>query len=273
MRKKLLALALALCLLIGCTACAAVEKVTAFAMVHGAVEKTRALDAMDCTLDMQMDVTAEGMTMSVPVEAAIKAKGLQGDAPVASSAVTTKMLGMEMTVSMYQEGEWAYVQMGGEEYKVNVASVEASEYDYTDDVSAMLKDLPEELFEGIEAVKNEDGSATVTVPIPDDVFARVYQEFLNQVNDSAQAEGMQLAVTDAVVKITVADDYVATYDMSFNMKVDVMGMTTQSAVKASVKYNNPGTDVTVTPPAGYKDFEELSDNYQMGDMDDILDLG
>ncbi len=268
MMKKWMALALAVCLCLCCVSCGLVEKASAFATVHDAIEKTRALDSMDCELDMEMTMSMEGMTMTVPVKAAIKAKNTNSK-PVAHSTVSTQMLGMDMEIEMYQEGDWAYIRMKGAEYKVNMAAEEAAEYDYTDEAQAMLQDLPEDLFKDVKAQENEDGSATVTVPIPNEVFTTVYKDLLASLNDSADEEGMKVTVKDAVVKITVADGYVTVYDMSFGMDVDVMGMATSYQVKGAVKYINPGADVTVTPMEGYQDFKELSEDTLFNE--DLLD--
>ena len=52
-------------------------------------------------------------------------------------------------------------------------------------------------------------------------------------------------------------------DIAFTMDMTVEGVSTTVEAKATVTYENPGQPVTVTPPEGYQDFEEIS-------MDDSL---
>jgi hypothetical protein len=69
---------------------------------------------------------------------------------------------------------------------------------------------------------------------------------------------LDIKIEDAVVKITAANDYISLYEMEFTMSMEMQGIAVKIDATASIKYTNPGTPVTVTPPEGYQDFEDLT---------------
>ena len=275
--KRIISLVLVLCMLFMCGILVSCETQSTFQVISTALDNTQALDYMDATMEMEINMESQGTTMSIPMTADIKANNLKSDNPVMSTEISMSMLGMTVDMKMYQEGEWAYYDALGMKYKTKITE-ETSEYDYTDDVDSMVQDLPEELFENIELVKGEDGSLTVTVAIPDEQFADIYDDYIDSLNSTTGYEDGDITVTDAKVSITVKDEYLSVYDMSFNMNIDIAGVSSAAEVTAKVTYNNLGEKVTVTPPDGYKDYEEMDPNDMLGgdlgdDLDYDFDLG
>ena len=255
MLKKIFSFVLVMCLVLMCGSLTACNE-DIYSIINDAVEKTDDLDSMDAEMKIQMDIATEGMTLSMPVTVDMKAKGLNSDSPILSSDLSMTMLGQTMEMQMYQEGDWAYLVIDEMKYKTSIAEAE-SEYDYSDDIDAMLQEIPENLLKDVKAVKNDDGSQTVTINISDKQFAEIYDDFIEDVNSSSGTDVADIKISDAVVSITVADGYISVYDIKFKMEMEIEGMKATADVKASVTYKNPGKDVTVTAPEGYKDFEEL----------------
>ena len=274
MKKRIISLALVLCLL--CLMFTACEQSSSFDVVDAALKKTQGLDSMAAEMKIDMEMAMEGMTMSIPMTLDLKANGLQSEKPTSSVRATTSMLGQEMVVEAYQEGDWAYFVMDDMKYKTAVADLEEGS-DYSGMAKDMLQTLPEDLMEGIQTQKADDGSLTVEVPIPEDSFAQLYGDILDELNASAGLEeGVEAKITDAVVKITVANDYVTAYEMKYTVTVTTEGVTATTKAKAVMTINNIGEEVTVTPPEGYQDFEELGlDGILEGDSeltDEEIDL-
>lgn len=257
MKRKILSVLLALCVVLMCISLTACKKESAYTVIGSAVEKTQSLDSMEAEMKIEMNMVTDGMTMSIPITADMKATALQSSSPKISSVISTSMLGQDIIMSLYQEGDWAYVVIDDMKYKTNIKETE-SEYDYSDDMNDMLKTLPEELLKDVEVTANEDGSMTVTVSIPDEKFSEIYEDFLEGLDTTTGAEGADIKISNAVVTITVAEDYISVYDMKFNMDTEIEGVTAATEVKATITYRNVGAEVTVTPPAGYESFEELS---------------
>ena len=76
-------------------------------VIAEALKKNQNLDTMSAEMKMQVDMATEGMTMSLPITAKIKAKNLKSDNVISSVNMTTSVLGQEMVMEMYQEGQWA----------------------------------------------------------------------------------------------------------------------------------------------------------------------
>lgn len=256
--KKVISLCLLLCILCTCLLPACSKTKSVFETVDEAIRKTQDLDSMVATMKMEMNMAMEGMTLSIPITAEIKATGLKSESPVVSTAMSTSMLGQKMDIDVYQEGTWAYVSMEGMSYKMDTSKAEA-EYDFSGDVQDMLQALPEDLFKDIQPEKKDDGSVTVTIPIPEDTFTNIYDAMVDNVNSTAGMEAdIDVKIENAVVKITVANSYISLYELEFSMTMVIEGTTTKTDVTASVAYSNPGASVTITPPEGYQDFEDFT---------------
>lgn len=254
MKKRILSLALALCMLCALlTACGepAKEKTTA-EILSEAVEKTEVLDSVSAQMKIEMEMEAEGISMSIPMSIDLKCKDAKSENPTIWVRLNTELFGQSMEIEVYQEDQWSYMVMGDMKYKSKSEDA-TDEFDYSDDI---LKDLPDELLEGVAPVKNEDGSQTITISVPDDKFAEIYNDLIESINTDESVDLSQIKISDAVVKITVNNGYIIVYDMSFVMEMTVEDVTTKTEVKASITYDNPGEPVEITPPEGYKDFEE-----------------
>ncbi len=266
MKKRIVALLLAVTVLftgVMLTACGDNEENPAVAtpkstaeVINAALKKTSDLDSMSATMKMEMDMSMQGMTMSVPITAKIKVKDAKSDNAVVSVAMSMSMLGQELEIEMYQEGQWAYVVMGDMKYKCSAEDMKG-ELDYADSANDMLKEIPEELLKDVQLVQTEDGSQTATIPFPAEKFAELYEDLIESMNSETGTNIGEMKISDAVVTITMAGDYATGCDIAFTMDMTVEGISTTTKAKAMVTYENPGQQVTITPPAGYQDFEEM----------------
>lgn len=268
MKNKIAALLLVLCMMLSCglfAACGEVKDVD----INAAIEKTEALDSISADFNMEMIMSMEGFNMTVPVTAEVNAKGIKGDNPVISTKVATSLFGQSIDMEIYQEDGWMYFVMGDMKYKTSADS-EADTYNYYEDIDDMLQLVPEELLKDVEAKKNSDGSQTVTLSLSDEKFNELYKDIIGAASKSmgASGDGIKISVSDASVSVTVAGEYVSAYDIGFKMSAEAEGVTTEAEVKVSVKFNNPGKDVTVTPPEGYESFEGFDASDMFGDMTD-----
>lgn len=231
-------------------------------IIKEALKKNENLDSMSAVMKMEMNMEAEDMTMSIPITAKIKAKNLKSDNMISFVEMTMSMLGQEIVMEMYQEGQWAYVVMGDIKYKSNLKDMQGGT-DYANNAKDMLKEIPEDLLKDVELVKAEDGSQTATISFSGETFSEIYNELIKDVISETGTEMGEIKISDAVVTITIDDDFVTVYDVAFTMDMTVEGVSTTTKAKVTLTYENPGQDVTITPPEGYQDFEELS-------MDDSL---
>ncbi len=274
MKKKIVSLLLAAFMLCTATVASSCEKAgeSVSETVAKALEKTAALNSFDAEMEMTMDMSMEGMTMSVPMTVAMKAENVNSEKPVYSATMSTSMLGMNMDVDLYCDGEWVYYSGDGMEYKMPVSEA-GEEYDYTGDVDDMIQDIPEELFKDKQFINNDDGSKTVTIDIEEKMFADIYGELIESLNEDSDETVNNVKISDAKVSVTVSGGYISVYDISFKMSMTSYDVETVSDVKACVKYNNPGQEVTVTPMEGYLDFEEYDPYSVFEGLEDFEDFG
>lgn len=268
MKKKLISLLLALTILCtgilftGCNSENTPEvtkEKTTFEIINEALEKTKNLESMSAEMKMEMNMVGDGITMSVPMTVKLKAKDMKGSNPIISMVISMTMFGQSIDIELYQEDQWAYMVMEDLKYKANAKDME-SEYDYAESADDMLQKIPEELLKDAKLVKAEDGSQSVTIAFPEEKFTEIYDDFIESVSSAAEADIGEMKISDAVAKITIANGYVTGYDLAFTMEMIVEDTSSTTEIKATLTYENPGQDVTITPPEGYREFEEMTED-------------
>lgn len=255
MKKKIVSLLLIACLL--CTGIMLTSCQKPSDVIEDAIENTQKLDSYAAEMEIAMEMDMGGMQLSIPVTMDMKVQNAQSDTPIMSATISMSMLGTAMDMDMYSDSEWVYILMDGTGYKVNLEDA-GDEYDYAGDVDSMVQELPENLMAGKELVENTDGSQTMTIEIPPETFAEVFDELVANINEAAAGgELADITISDATVAITVADGYMASQDVRFKMEMSVSGMAMAANAKATLTFKNPGEAVTVTPMEGYQDFPEM----------------
>ncbi|MGN1081525.1 MAG: DUF6612 family protein [Acutalibacteraceae bacterium] len=277
MKKKLLSVVLAALMVVVALSFAGCDMETAYSLITDAIAKTENLDSVEAKLTMNINMSMTGMTLEVPVTMNVKASGLQGDSPVALTDMTTSMLGQDITMEIYQEGEYFYITSDGETYKMKTDE-ETADMDALADMDSIMQGLSEDILKDVEIVKNENNTKTISVTLSDETFTEIYKDLIGAVNESVAngSEISNLNITNAKVEITVnADGYVAEYRIAFDMSMTVgigeEAVDVTAKADTALEYNEPGKDVTVTAPEGYQSFEEFTNpllNDEAGDLSD-----
>lgn len=256
--KKLTTILVALLLVATCAfslaSCQALDTVE---VINGAIEKTAKLNEYEAKMDMSVEMTMSNVTMSVPVIVDLKVKNATTENPTMWMKMSTEIMEEKMEVELYVEGDYAYIVTDGEGYKMNASDIEA-EYDYEDDLKEMIKKLPADLIKDIELNKSEDGSYKVTLNLSEETFNELYSDMIEEMSEIALSgvEG-EAGVGNGSVSVTVKDEYVTNYDLSYDMSMELYGMVADATVTASIEFVNPGKTVTITPPEGYESFESM----------------
>ena len=252
--KKIVALLLVLCLtsmlFAGCGTKPAGEQIAE------ALNKTQALDSIDAKMTMNVTMAMQGVTIELPVTMDIKGDALQTDSPKMAIDMAMTMMGETAKMEMYMEGEWAYYVMDDFKYKMKISELDASD-DYSDSVDSLVQDLPEDLLKDIKLEEKSDGSKSVTIDISADKFSELYKDIMEGMNSSAGAGTDNVEITGCSVSLTMKDGYITEYAMSYDMQMTVEGISVTANAEAAVVYKNPGSKVTVTPPEGYQDFQDM----------------
>lgn len=243
---------LMLCGLLSACENGAVKEKTTAEKLSEAIEKTEALNSVSAQMEIEMKMGTEGLSMSIPMTIDLKCKDAKSENPTIWVKMATEMLGQSVEIEVYQEDQWVYMVAGDMKYKTKNEDA-AEEFDYSDDI---LQEIPSQLLEGIQSVKNDNGSETVTIAIPNEMFAEIYEDLIESLNSDDSVELSQIKISDAEVNITMDKGFITKYDMSFVMEMSVESMATKTEAKVSITYDKPGSEVEITPPEGYKDFKE-----------------
>ncbi len=257
--KKIISLVLALCLM--CCVLSACGDQTAQQLFSAAMEKTSSLDAMYAVMEMSISMAMNDERMTIPITYEIQATDIESDNPKMLIGMTMKLdiagISTEIDMDIYSADGWAYIAANSSGYKVKADAMDDQPgADASTDM--IMQILPEELLKDAVTQKNNDGTQTVTVTIDGEAFSKLYEDLIGTLNSTAGTSASSLTISNAVVKITIKDGYISVYDMDFTMNMVVDGTTVNADASASVTYKSPGKDVTITPPAGYQDFPEMS---------------
>ena len=250
--KRIVSLVLALCMLVGVALSLTACSQTPEEMVTKAVAKTNELDDYAGKMKILMSMKMSGQEMEVNMISNMKVQNATGDDVKTQVDLEMELLGSKIRMTSYSDKEWVYMISSDGNYKQKITE----DADEINQMDSIIKDLPDDLFEGIEVVKEEDGTNSVTIEIPDDVFNDIYEELLKTVTENLSTADVKVQISDAVVKINVKDDLISTYDITFAMTMVISGVTATVDVTASCEFTQYG-GVSVELPAGCENFVEM----------------
>lgn len=234
---------------------------SSFTFVNNAVQKTEALTSVNATMALEMKLEGEGMTLEIPMVMEMKAKNLKSDSQVMRISATTEMFGQSTEMDIYQENDMSYVTANGVQYKM--ATSEMGDSAVSDkQMNQMIKAFPEEVMKDVEIGVTADGNKAVEITFSDEEFETVFADFIDSMKNSATGSlevEADVSLSDMKVRIAVNEDgYICDYYLFFKMAVTAEGETINMTVEAAIKYIDPGVEVEVTAPEGYKDFPMMS---------------
>ena len=253
--------ALVICILLVLASFASCGKeMTAYELVSSAVEKSSSLNDIELEQKVDMKLDMMGMSMDIPITMTMKGKSINTDSPILYSDITTSMMGTTVDSIVYIESGYVYLTTLGESYKMSLSEV-ADEYDIGKDLTAVFYCPGESVFEGVEAVKNEDGSRTVTLVMTQEDYIAAYRPYYDSLMGEIGLDG-DASLSDISVSLTVnKDGYLSTYKMScaIAMTLTEMGMdvAVTATIDTEINFVNIGGNVTITPPEGYQGFTAL----------------
>lgn len=252
--KKITLFLLVLCLVFSTcilTACAP----SSTDLISKAVEKTSKLDSYKADLDIDMDIKVQGTTVSMPISMSMKVEGLQGDAPQVEGDLNMTVMDQKIEMDVYSDGKWSYFSTSGQKYKQKIDEENKS---YSDTANSLLQDIPEDVLKDVEPVKNDDGSYTIEFEMDSEQFKEVFEEAIKSAESSSgSAEEGSVDIDDAKIKIVIDDEYIKTYEISFDMSMKVSGQTAEASVEMSIEFKDYNGEYNIEPPTDYKKYKEL----------------
>jgi len=225
--------------------------------VNKAIENTKKLDSMLMQMDLEVTEEMKGNKVTIPLTAYISANDQNSKKPLSYTTVVMSMMGKEIKMSVYQEGEDGYVVIDDMKYKAKISD-DNSSYDYKDDVNDIVKAIPKEFFKGVKSQKAEDGSVRVELSVNNDKFSEIYSEFIEEImENTGVSDDSDTRLTNAKITVNVKDKYVLSYGLQFDLGVTVNGTSANVKVNTCVTYSNHNEKIQITPPEDYKNFVEI----------------
>ena len=267
--KKWLSMIMVLVLLVCLTACgenAATnaddgkkdEPVDLYTVVKEATEKTLAATSYEAKMVYVVDTDMFGTQMKTTADLVLTYNGeeigVDGKSVIEMADSKT-----EMPCRYYYDGEYLYMTMLGEGYKIA-----ATEEDFVEEVGSFneyIAVLPEELFEGITG-----DAENVVLTLDETTLKKLYGEALGE---EIGEDLSDITVKDGKITLSVKDGYLSTFNVSFTCEVGMGEEDTVTYVFSQETTFTKYGDVTVTPMEGYEDFEVMDDDLLFGD-DDIV---
>ena len=269
--KKWLSMIMVLALLVCLTACgenAATnaddgkkdEPVDLYTLVKEATEKTLAATSYEAKMVYVVDTDMFGTQMKTTADLVLTYNGeeigVDGKSVIEMADSKT-----EMPCRYYYDGEYLYMTMLGEGYKIA-----ATEEDFVEEVGSFneyIAVLPEELFEGITG-----DAENIVLTLDETTLKNLYGEALGEEIGEDLAD---ITIKDGKITLSVKDGYLTAFNVAYTCEIDMGEEDTVTYVFSQETTFTKYGDVTVTPMEGYEDFEEMDDDLLFGDDDIVWD--
>ncbi len=235
--------------------------------LSNAITKTEDLNDIDMSYVIKIKMEMPGVTIDMPINMVMQAKNMDSNDPIMYMSMEYSVMGEEYTMINYHENGWDYTVDNGESYKTE-SSVSADDEDEDSTDNPFMTDLSDKDILDMDKLtytNNADGSRTVTVSVDNEKFQEVFAEAMEWLDEFAMmGDDGEITISDATVDYTIKNGYVVSYNLKYTMTMTIDGVTTVCYMEADTEIKNPGKPVTITPPAGYRNFEEYD---PMGDFD------
>ena len=235
------------------------EPVDLYTVVKEATEKTLAATSYEAKSVFVMDTDMFDMQMKTTAEMTFlcngKEVGVDGKSVVEMMGSKT-----ETPLQFYYNGEYLYMTMLGEGYKMA-----ATDEDFAEEVGnsdAYIAVLPKELFEGVTGTADH-----IELTVDDATMKNLYSKAIGEAIGEEMDDLSNITIKDGKITLSVKDGYLATFNVAYTCEI-AMGEedTVTYACSQTTEFVRYG-DVTVTPMEGYEDFEEMDGDSLFGDED------
>ncbi|MBQ7088193.1 MAG: hypothetical protein IJN04_00920 [Clostridia bacterium] len=235
------------------------EPVDLYTVVKEATEKTLAATAYEAKSVFVMDTEMFGTKMNTTSDFVFTCNGKEVGVDGKS---VVEMMGSkaETPIKFYYDGEYLYMTMLGEGYKMAATEEEfAEEVGHSD---AYIKVLPKELFEGVTGTADR-----IELTVDDATLKSLYSEAIGEVIGEEMDDLSNITIKDGKITLSVKDGYLAAFNVAYTCEIAMGEEDTVTYVCSQTTEFVRYGDVTVTPMEGYKDFEEMDGDSLFGDDD------
>ncbi|MEZ4357349.1 MAG: DUF6612 family protein [Eubacteriales bacterium] len=241
--KKILAPIIAICALIMLTACNSSEKI--YEVYSTGIEKFNQLDSLDMIVDVNMDMELNGETLKIPMNMILKSKSLNSDPEYLVNTSMT-ILDTETTSQVYYKGGYVYLSASKNKYKQ-----EMSLDDMKNNYAVVNVDLfDKELLEKARLTKTEHGS-TITLSLSgekiEDKLTSMFFNMDTLLENFGGISSFKFGNLSATLSYNT-EGYLTSEVIKYDISCTADNTPLNANVKCAFNINNPGKEVTITPP-------------------------
>jgi hypothetical protein len=122
----------------------------------------------------------------------------------------------------------------------------------------MLKDIPKATLKGAEIKKEKSGKYMAELEMNSKEFSEIFKDFMDNIDENYGVGDSSADVYNAKLNVIVENGYISLYNIYFKKLID--DGKAEVEFNATLKYNNPGKKVKITPPKEYKKYEEINNS-------------
>lgn len=183
---------------------------------------------------------------------------------------SSQILGQTIDTDSYYDNNYLYLSMAGQKIK---EKMDLSTFKKSENQSILSSNLDEKDFD-TATITQADGSSTIDVTLSDEDAQKIFDSAASSILSKLQdGDSLKFQYSNVTFEITVnPDGYVKTINANCTITMSgAIGTTSTGSssasdstmkmdMKISSSFNNPGQDVTVTPPSDLSEYKETAAN-------------
>ena len=251
-RNRVLAALMALVLAFGLTACGGGKEQTPQEVYAAALAKMSELSSMDADIDLTMNMTDGTDSMDITMAMGMKVQDLNKDTMAMDMSMDVSLMGMTMTIQAYYADGYYLMDMMGQKVKYAMSMEEAIEQ------ASVAQEMDVQALGDIEMTE-ADGVKTLSYSIDAAKMEENSQEYLSILENLGLGDLGGTGMTYDTISGTMTvgkDGYVQTNSMTMTGSIEEAGQKMDVTMEMSMTYNNPGQDVKVEVPSA-DDYMEI----------------
>lgn len=241
--RKILALVLALAMTLSLCSCALFDNLTAYGLYLKAMKDIKDANGMDVDAVINMSMDMLGQSIDFAMDMSVKQNGDNMYMMVDYG----ELLGMALEMTVVDG--YAYVNTEG--VKVKYAIPEEEKAELQQDQVGQIPELTEDVFEGVEIVKNDDGTKQISFVINEGAMNGVIETLLGETDDTVSIDEVLYTMTFD------KDNKLISAVISMDMDMTSSGITVGATIDMECIYNNIGTAPEVALPADASEYTEM----------------
>lgn len=217
-----------------------------------ASEKSRELQDMEMTIDMQMKLMQGEESLDIGSKMDMKIKGNGTDTMEYYTDSVTTLIEQEISSTMFYKDGYYYMDTMGQKYK------------YAYDVQQLMAQVEESIsasapeISGIQniAAEEKDGTTILTFDVDPSQMNAYVENALGALGDASQTGSVEIQKVSGTCTVG-SEGYFTTTDLNMSFSMDIQGTAVDVEATAASSISNVGDQVTISYPEDLNEYTEV----------------